>query len=57
MIDEETRKKRDAQIKKLEDVQNHFMSRIKGELQDEGIRGRIRFWFLKSFIKKLVKKK
>lgn len=56
-MDEETRKKREAQIKQLEDMQAGVLNLIKDKTENIGIRGRIRFWFLKSLIKKVLKRK
>lgn len=55
-MDEKTRKQREEQIKKLEELQAGIMGMIKDKTQDMGIKGRIRFWFFKNLIKKLTKK-
>ena len=56
-MDEETRKKREEQIKRLEEMQSAILGQIKEKLHNEGIKGRVRFWFFKNLIKKLAKKK
>ena len=56
-MNEETRKKREEQIKRLEEMQSGILGAVKDKLHNEGIKGRVRFWFFKNLIKKLTKKK
>lgn len=56
-MDEETRRRRLEQIKRLEEMQAKYKRMLNEKLAELGTVGRMNFYLVKSFLKRLIGKK
>jgi len=56
-MDDETRRRREEQIKRLEEMQAKYLEMLKDKIQDVSIRGRMNFFMVKQLVKWLLRKK
>jgi len=56
-MDEETRRRREEQIKRLEELQAKYKDMLNERLQELSLRGRMNFFIFKRLVKWLLRRK